>query len=208
MGSGNPQIPGIKSTEENLHMDQENIQTPHSKAQDAGSYSGLSCKSFRILWEVSTEDLWKFIFFSPSLPLFVPPAVTDLYPFLIQLPKLTWLPGSILSSPVMHLLVSLLLLLLLGSAEPRRGPRSKAVERGARGHVRGRGRPGVMRRQTEVCLEYMESGEKYLDCQDRQLTTVMQDWPKDIHHLLLARNRIQVFTGRFLFTWCKNNNWC
>lgn len=98
------------------------------------------------------------------------------------------------SSPVMHLLVSLLLLLLLGSVEPRRGPRSKAVERGTRGHVRGRGRAGVMRRQTEVCLEYMESGEKYLDCQDRQLTTVMQDWPKDIHHLLLARNRIQVFT--------------
>ncbi|XP_039891686.1 leucine-rich repeat-containing protein 17 isoform X1 [Simochromis diagramma] len=92
----------------------------------------------------------------------------------------------------MHLLVSLLLLLLLGSVEPRRGPRSKAVERGTRGHVRGRGRAGVMRRQTEVCLEYMESGEKYLDCQDRQLTTVMQDWPKDIHHLLLARNRIQV----------------
>lgn len=40
----------------------------------------------------------------------------------------------------------------------------------------------------------MEAGEKYLDCQDRQLTTVMQDWPKDIHHLLLARNRFQVFT--------------
>lgn len=38
----------------------------------------------------------------------------------------------------------------------------------------------------------MEAGEKYLDCQDRQLTTVMQDWPKDIHHLLLARNKIQV----------------
>lgn len=38
MGSGNPQIPGIKSTEENLHMDQENIQTLHSKAQDPGSY--------------------------------------------------------------------------------------------------------------------------------------------------------------------------
>lgn len=35
-------------------------------------------------------------------------------------------------------------------------------------------------------------GEKYLDCQDRQLTTVMQDWPTDIHHLLLARNKIQV----------------
>lgn len=38
----------------------------------------------------------------------------------------------------------------------------------------------------------MEAGEKYLDCQDLQLTTVMQDWPKDIQHLLLARNKIQV----------------
>lgn len=38
----------------------------------------------------------------------------------------------------------------------------------------------------------MEAGEKYLDCQDRQLTTVMQDWPTDIQHLLLARNKIQV----------------
>lgn len=49
-----------------------------------------------------------------------------------------------------------------------------------------------MRRQAQECMEYMEAGEKYLDCQDRQLTTVMQDWPKDIHHLLLARNKIQV----------------
>lgn len=49
-----------------------------------------------------------------------------------------------------------------------------------------------MRRQTHDCKEYMEAGEKYLDCQDRQLTTVMQYWPKDIHHLLLARNKIQV----------------
>ncbi|XP_068572882.1 leucine-rich repeat-containing protein 17 [Cebidichthys violaceus] len=92
----------------------------------------------------------------------------------------------------MRLLATLVLLLLLRSAEPRRGPRSGAVERGAGGRVRGRGRAGVMRRQTQECKEYMEAGEKYLDCQDRQLTTVMQDWPKDIHHLLLARNKIQV----------------
>ncbi|KAK5849291.1 hypothetical protein PBY51_008943 [Eleginops maclovinus] len=92
----------------------------------------------------------------------------------------------------MRLLTTLLLLLLLRSAEPRRGPRSGAVERGARGRVRGRDRAGVMRRQTQECKEYMEAGEKYLDCQDRQLTAVMQDWPKDIHHLLLARNKIQV----------------
>ncbi|XP_005799160.1 leucine-rich repeat-containing protein 17-like [Xiphophorus maculatus] len=92
----------------------------------------------------------------------------------------------------MHLLTVVLLLLLLGSAEPRRVPGSKATERGAGGRVRGRGRAGVMRRQTQECKEYMEAGEKYLDCQDRQLTIVRQDWPKDIQHLLLARNKIQI----------------
>ncbi|KAI9516825.1 hypothetical protein NQZ68_011302 [Dissostichus eleginoides] len=92
----------------------------------------------------------------------------------------------------MRLLITLLLLLLLRSAEPRRGPRAGAVERGARGRVRGRDRAGVMRRQTQECKEYIEAGEKYLDCQDRQLTAVMQHWPGDIHHLLLARNKIQV----------------
>ncbi|XP_029968845.1 leucine-rich repeat-containing protein 17 [Salarias fasciatus] len=92
----------------------------------------------------------------------------------------------------MRLLAVLLpLLLLLRSAEPRRGPRSKVGERGG-GRVRGRGRVGVVRRQTQECKEYMEAGEKYLDCQDRQLTTVMQEWPTDIQHLLLARNKIQV----------------
>ncbi|KAM7367064.1 hypothetical protein PAMP_014989 [Pampus punctatissimus] len=92
----------------------------------------------------------------------------------------------------MRLITTLLLLLLLKSAEPQRGPRSRATERGARGRVRGRGRAGVMRRQTHECKQYIEEGEKYLDCQDRQLTTVMQGWPTDIHHLLLARNKIQV----------------
>ncbi|KAM3587860.1 uncharacterized protein V6R79_015484 [Siganus canaliculatus] len=92
----------------------------------------------------------------------------------------------------MRLLIALFLLLLLRSAEPRRGPRSGSMGKSAGGRVRGRHRAGVMRRQTQECKEYMEAGEKYLDCQDRQLTTVMQDWPKDIHHLLLARNKIQV----------------
>ncbi|KAM4570057.1 leucine-rich repeat-containing protein 17 [Odontesthes bonariensis] len=92
----------------------------------------------------------------------------------------------------MHLLTTLLLLLLIRSADPWRGPRSKAAERGTRGRVRGRGRAGLMRRQTLQCKEYTEGGEKYLDCQDSQLTSVMQDWPKDINHLLLARNKIQV----------------
>ncbi|XP_061662745.1 leucine-rich repeat-containing protein 17 [Syngnathoides biaculeatus] len=94
----------------------------------------------------------------------------------------------------MRLLATLCLLLLLRFAEPRRGPRSSIAERGTAQwtQTRGRGRPGVVRRQTQECKEYMEAGDKYLDCQDRQLTTVMQDWPKDINHLLLARNKIQV----------------
>lgn len=101
----------------------------------------------------------------------------------------------------MHLLTTILLLLLLRPAEPfrKRGPRSGAAERGTGGRVRGRGRAGLMRRQTQECKEYVEAGEKYLDCQDRQLTTVMQDWPKDIHHLLLARNKIQVCTDTFKY---------
>ncbi|XP_034434286.1 leucine-rich repeat-containing protein 17 [Hippoglossus hippoglossus] len=99
----------------------------------------------------------------------------------------------------MRLLAALLLLLVLRSAEPRRGPRSGAAERGSRGNVRGRGRAGVMRRQTQECKEYTEAGEKYLDCQDQQLTGVMQDWPKDIHHLLLARNKIQVLRDNMFF---------
>ncbi|XP_061124484.1 leucine-rich repeat-containing protein 17 [Syngnathus typhle] len=92
----------------------------------------------------------------------------------------------------MHLLAVLCLLLLLRSAEPRRCPRSSAMETGTDEWIRGKGRAGVVKRQTQECKEYIEAGEKYLDCQDRQLTTVMQDWPKDIHHLLLARNKIQV----------------
>uniref|UniRef100_A0A8C7KIC7 Leucine rich repeat containing 17 n=1 Tax=Oncorhynchus kisutch TaxID=8019 RepID=A0A8C7KIC7_ONCKI len=62
----------------------------------------------------------------------------------------------------MRLLSALLLLLLLRSTEPRKG------------------RANAVKRQTSECKEYMEAGEKYLDCQDH------------IHHLLLARNKIQV----------------
>jgi hypothetical protein len=87
----------------------------------------------------------------------------------------------------MRLLSALLLLLLLRSTEPRKGGRNRE-----RGRARGKGRANAVKRQTSECKEYMEAGEKYLDCQDRQLTGVQQHWPEDIHHLLLARNKIQV----------------
>ena len=46
-----------------------------------------------------------------------------------------------------------------------------------------------------------ESGEVYIDCQDRRLTSVptSQNWSKQPKHLLLARNRIKVLrNGAFL----------
>lgn len=87
----------------------------------------------------------------------------------------------------------LLVLLIVGGAEGRRGEGRKRGER-----VRGRGRARAAKRFASGgtvsgdCKEYMENGEKYLDCQDRGLTSIPQGWPEDVQHLLLARNRLQV----------------
>lgn len=80
----------------------------------------------------------------------------------------------------------LLLLLLVGGAESRRGGGRR------RGLVRGRDRAGARKRLAVDCKEYMEAGEKYLDCQDRGLTSIPPEWPADVQHLLLARNQLQV----------------
>ena len=87
-----------------------------------------------------------------------------------------------------RVLVFLLLLLILGVAQSRRGG-----GRGGRGLVRGRGRAGAAKRSAAAsdCKEYVEAGEKYLDCQDRGLSSVPTG-PEDVHHLILARNRLQV----------------
>ncbi|KAJ8008792.1 hypothetical protein DPEC_G00082100 [Dallia pectoralis] len=90
----------------------------------------------------------------------------------------------------MRLLSVLLLLLLFWSVEPRKGDRRR--DRGRSVRPRGKGRANTVKRQTPDCKEYTEAGEKFLDCQDRQLTGVQQHWPDDIDHLLLGRNKIQV----------------
>ncbi|XP_028809696.1 leucine-rich repeat-containing protein 17 [Denticeps clupeoides] len=86
----------------------------------------------------------------------------------------------------MRVLTALLFLLVLRAAEPRR------PGRGGRGTVRGQGRAGAAKRYAVDCKEYTEGGNKYYDCQDRQLTAVILGWPEDIHHLLLARNKLRV----------------
>lgn len=41
------------------------------------------------------------------------------------------------------------------------------------------------------CDIYTYLHEKYLDCQERKLIFVPPDWPEDLKHMLLARNRIR-----------------
>lgn len=51
------------------------------------------------------------------------------------------------------------------------------------------------------CLESTDSGEVFVDCQDRHLSSIptSSTWPKKPKHLLLARNQIKVLhDGAFL----------
>lgn len=88
----------------------------------------------------------------------------------------------------MRLLSGLLLLLFLvvWAADARKGE----GQSGRR--MRGRDRARAVKRFAMDCKEYSANGEKFLDCQERQLKAVRLGWPEDINHLLLARNRIQV----------------
>lgn len=81
---------------------------------------------------------------------------------------------------------SLLLVLVFIVTAARRGKRL------GQEHSQGRRRLKTIKRLTDSCKEYVENGDKFLDCQDRQLTAVLLGWPEDIDHLLLAQNRIQM----------------
>lgn len=106
------------------------------------------------------------------------------------------------------LLVSLFLVLLPCTETKKqnkgtglRGARHKLTQ----GRVRGAGRhsrSGSSKLVAPNCSESTESGEVYVDCQERHLNTIpsSQTWSKEPKHLLLARNRIKVlrngiFTG-------------
>lgn len=103
----------------------------------------------------------------------------------------------------------LLLCLCLGlfTAETKKQHKGRGLK-GARhklARVRGVGRHGrsdTSRIVAPNCAESTETGELYIDCQERHLNTIpsSQLWTKQPKHLLLARNRIKVlrngiFTG-------------
>ncbi|XP_057614535.1 leucine-rich repeat-containing protein 17 [Chionomys nivalis] len=91
-----------------------------------------------------------------------------------------------------------ILLCFCGAAEPRRtGPGSL---RSQVNPSRSDRRAGGGRRSSPVkryapglpCDVYTYLHEKYLDCQERKLVYVLPDWPQDLLHMLLARNKIRV----------------
>lgn len=70
--------------------------------------------------------------------------------------------------------------------------------------VRGVGRhsrSGPSRLAAPDCSESTESGDVFVDCQDRRLTSIptSQAWSKQPKHLLLARNRIKVLRDGAFF---------
>lgn len=95
----------------------------------------------------------------------------------------------------MRVVTLVILLVICKAAELRRA---------SPGGVRHRARPGRVgagRRSAHPvkryapglpCEVYTYLHEKYLDCQERKLVYVLPDWPQDLLHMLLARNKIRV----------------
>lgn len=90
----------------------------------------------------------------------------------------------------MRLFTAMLLLVLVFLVAEARSGKKLGQEKS-----RGRSRSNSVKHFAGSCKEYIENGDKYLDCQDCHLTAVLLGWPEDIDHLLLAQNRIKVLRG-------------
>lgn len=114
-------------------------------------------------------------------------------------------PGSTMRLTAPLLLLGLFLVLLPSEAKKQHKGRGLKGARHKLSRVRGAGRHGrsdTSRHVAPNCAESTESGEVFIDCQERHINTIpsSQLWSKQPTHLLLARNRIKVlrngiFTG-------------
>lgn len=117
----------------------------------------------------------------------------------------TWIPEEDFLVPSawgqlnvrMRIVAILLLFCLCRAAEPRKSSPGVLRSQGnpSRSHGRGgrRGSSPVKRYAPGLpCDVYTYLHEKYLDCQERKLVYVLPDWPQDLLHMLLARNKIRV----------------
>uniref|UniRef100_A0A667G3Y8 Leucine rich repeat containing 17 n=1 Tax=Lynx canadensis TaxID=61383 RepID=A0A667G3Y8_LYNCA len=99
----------------------------------------------------------------------------------------------------MRVVTVVILLFFCKAAELRKaspgGSRSRMNHGRAGGSRRGsnpvkRYAPGL------PCEVYTYLHEKYLDCQERKLVYVLPDWPQDLLHMLLARNKIRILKNK------------
>ncbi|XP_029473009.1 leucine-rich repeat-containing protein 17 [Rhinatrema bivittatum] len=94
----------------------------------------------------------------------------------------------------MRVVALIVLLFFCKVAEFRRAKNGSSRNRAGNGGKAGRSRKGssTVKRYAPglPCDVYIYLHEKYLDCQERKLTSALPDWPEDLMHMLLARNRI------------------
>ncbi|XP_069484161.1 leucine-rich repeat-containing protein 17 [Ambystoma mexicanum] len=90
----------------------------------------------------------------------------------------------------MRVVTLIVLILFCRAAEFRKAKRNR--ENYGKGKNSRKGSSTVKRYAPGLpCDVYTYLQEKYLDCQERKQTTVLPDWPEDLIHMLLARNRIR-----------------
>ncbi|XP_036036797.1 leucine-rich repeat-containing protein 17 isoform X2 [Onychomys torridus] len=98
----------------------------------------------------------------------------------------------------MRIVAILVLLCFCRAAELRKASpgvlRSQAKPSHSRSQAGGGRRGSPVKRYAPglPCDVYTYLHEKYLDCQERKLVYVLPDWPQDLLHMLLARNKIRV----------------
>ncbi|XP_030072402.1 leucine-rich repeat-containing protein 17 [Microcaecilia unicolor] len=93
----------------------------------------------------------------------------------------------------MRLVTLTVLLLFCKAAEFRKAKNGRSRNRAENGKAgRLRKGSGTVKRYAPglPCDVYTYLHEKYIDCQERKLTSALPDWPEDLMHMLLARNRI------------------
>ncbi|XP_068525972.1 leucine-rich repeat-containing protein 17 isoform X2 [Anas acuta] len=88
--------------------------------------------------------------------------------------------------------ITIIVLLLLCKASDFRKTRSRNLRNNERERISRKASSTVKRNALGLpCDIYTYLHEKYLDCQERKLIFVAPDWPEDLKHMLLARNRIR-----------------
>lgn len=94
----------------------------------------------------------------------------------------------------MQVVTIIIVLFFCKAADLRKTRNGSPRNKGNNGRANGlRRASSTVKRYTPglPCDVYTYLYDKYLDCQERKLTFVLSDWPEDLKHMLLARNRIR-----------------